>query len=71
MKIAQLRALHAVATEGGFTRAARRLKISQPAVTVQVRTLEQAHGLRLFHRRGLNASLCARASVRMDPLPSG
>jgi LysR family transcriptional regulator, low CO2-responsive transcriptional regulator len=52
MNIAQLRAFHAVATEGGFTRAAHRLGISQPAVTVQVRAIEQAHGLRLFHRRG-------------------
>lgn len=52
MNFAQLRAFHAVATEGGFTRAARRLGISQPAVTVQVRALERAHGLRLFDRRG-------------------
>ena len=52
MGIAQLRAFHAVATEGGFTRAARRLGVSQPAVTVQVRALEQAHGVRLFDRRG-------------------
>jgi aminoethylphosphonate catabolism LysR family transcriptional regulator len=51
MNLAQLRAFHAVATEGGFTRAARRLGISQPAVTVQVRAIERAHGLRLFDRR--------------------
>jgi LysR family transcriptional regulator, low CO2-responsive transcriptional regulator len=57
MNIAQLRAFHAVATEGGFTRAAHRLGISQPAVTVQVRAIEQAHGLRLFHRRGGSVEL--------------
>lgn len=43
--------------EGGFTRAAHRLGISQPAVTVQVRAIERAHGLRLFHRRGGSVEL--------------
>jgi aminoethylphosphonate catabolism LysR family transcriptional regulator len=52
MNSAQLRAFHAVATEGGFTAAARRLGISQPAVTVQVKALEARYGIRLFERRG-------------------
>lgn len=59
MNLAQLRAFHAVAVEGGFTRAARRLGISQPAVTVQVRALERAHGIRLFDRRGGAVELTA------------
>lgn len=48
----QLRAFHAVATEGGFTAAARALSVTQPTVTVQVRTLEDYFQVELFHRRG-------------------
>ncbi len=54
---AQLRAFHAVARAGGFTAAARRLKLTQPAVTQQVRALEEAHGVDLFHRRGRQVEL--------------
>jgi len=57
MNFAQLRAFHAVASEGGFTRGAERLGISQPAVTVQVRALEQAFGIELFSRRGQRVEL--------------
>lgn len=46
----QLRAFHAVAETGSVTEAARRLGLTQPAVTVQVRTLERARGVRLFER---------------------
>ena len=42
MNHAQIRAFHAVATEGGFTKAERLLGVSQPAVTIQVRALEEA-----------------------------
>jgi len=52
MNHAQLRAFHAVATEGGFTRAAAALRVSQPTLSSQVKALEQAHGVRLFERRG-------------------
>lgn len=57
MNFAQLRAFHAVAGAGGFTRGAARLGVSQPAVTVQVRALEQAYGIELFRRRGHGAEL--------------
>ena len=57
MNFTQLRAFHAVATEGGFTRGAVRLGLSQPAVTVQVRALEQAYGVELFRRRGQRSEL--------------
>ena len=46
----QLRAFHAVAETGSVTEAARRLGLTQPAVTVQVRTLERERGVRLFDR---------------------
>ncbi len=51
----KLRLFHAVATAGSFTEGARRLKLSQPALSRQVIALEEALGAKLFHRhaRGL------------------
>src|SRR5688572_11811693 len=51
MNFTQLRAFHAVAERAGFTAAARALRVSQPAVTAQVRALEAEHGVELFVRR--------------------
>jgi aminoethylphosphonate catabolism LysR family transcriptional regulator len=47
---AQLRAFHAVATARSFTEAARALGVSQPAVSMQVRSLEEAYGVELLSR---------------------
>src|SRR5262245_22745355 len=52
MNHAQLRAFHAVASEGSFTRAAARLHVTQPTLSGQVRALEETYGVRLFDRRG-------------------
>ncbi len=52
MTHAQLRAFHAVATERSFTKAARALRVSQPAVTIQVKALEESCGAALLDRRG-------------------
>ena len=57
MNFTHLRAFHAVASEGGFTRGARRIGVSQPAVTVQVRALEQRYGVALFRRLGQRVEL--------------
>ncbi|MEO7330748.1 MAG: LysR substrate-binding domain-containing protein [Minicystis sp.] len=46
----QLRAFHAVATAQSFTEAARALGVSQPAVSMQVRALEEAYGVELLAR---------------------
>jgi DNA-binding transcriptional LysR family regulator len=49
-----LRTFHLVASERSFTRAARRLHLSQPAVSGHIRALERRLGARLFqvrHRR--------------------
>jgi len=48
----QLRAFHAVAAHGSFTRAAEALRVSQPTLSGQVRSLEEAFGVELFRRRG-------------------
>jgi aminoethylphosphonate catabolism LysR family transcriptional regulator len=52
MNHAQLRAFHAVASEGSFTRAAVRLHVTQPTLSGQVKALEETYGVRLFDRRG-------------------
>jgi LysR family transcriptional regulator, low CO2-responsive transcriptional regulator len=51
MRYSQLRAFHAVAAYGGFSRAAEQLSLSQPAISDHVRKLEEAHGVELFLRR--------------------
>ena len=52
MNHAQLRAFHAVASAGGFTRAAEALHVTQPTLSGQVKGLEDGYGVRLFNRRG-------------------
>lgn len=47
---ARMRALLAVADEGSFAAAGRRLGVSHAAVSQQIREMEAAHGVRLFDR---------------------
>ena len=53
----QLRTFYAVAREGSFTAAAKVLNFSQPTLTSQVRKLEDAYGVELFHRHGRGVAL--------------
>ena len=46
----QIRAFDAVAQEGSFSRAAEALGLTQPAVTIQVKALEERYGVKLFER---------------------
>jgi LysR family transcriptional regulator, low CO2-responsive transcriptional regulator len=50
MEILQLETFLAVATYGGFHRAAEALRISQPAVSARIGTLEDSLGTKLFDR---------------------
>lgn len=51
----RLRLFHSVAESGSFTECARRLHMSQPALSRQIQALEESVGAKLFHRhaRGL------------------
>ncbi len=57
MNHSQLRAFHAVASEGSFTRAANVLRVSQPTLSAHVRQLEEGYGVELFERRGRSVQL--------------
>ena len=63
MTPAQARAFHSVAVEGSFTLAARRLSVSQPSITMQVKQLEQLYHVELFHR--------SSRGVRLTPTGEG
>ncbi len=67
MLYTQLRAFDAVARAGSFTKASALLGLSQPAVSAQIRALEVAYGIQLFHRRGHTIRL-TRAGRELVPL---
>src|SRR3989449_9234247 len=52
VQLAHLVTLQAVARHGSFSRAARDLRLTQPAVSMQVRQLERELGLPLLERVG-------------------
>lgn len=54
---AQLKAFHAVAQHGSFTVAAQKLFLTQPAISDQVRKLEERYGVMLFHRNKRSVKL--------------
>ncbi len=55
LQLVHLQTLQAVARHGSFSRAARELHLTQPAVSMQVRQLERALGLPLLERVGKRA----------------
>ncbi len=55
MNIHQLRALDAFALHGSFSKAAQALGVTQPAVSIQLRKLQQQYGVKLFRRWGNGA----------------
>lgn len=61
-----LRYFQAVAYEGNLTRAAERMNVSQSAVSIQIRHLEQALGQSLFERRGRAMHLTEAGRIALD-----
>lgn len=59
VNLRQLHSLVAIARRGSFTSAARELHLSQPALTVQMRQLEHALGVRLLDRNTRAVKLTA------------
>jgi DNA-binding transcriptional LysR family regulator len=57
MELSQLRAFVAVAREGNLTRAAERLHLTQPAVSLQIKSLQNELELQLFTRTPAGMSL--------------
>ena len=62
MDLIQLRAFVTVAREGHLTRAAQRLNLTQPAVSLQIKSLEQSLDIVLFHRSPSGMRLSAEGS---------
>ncbi len=61
-----LRYFQAVAHDGNLTRTAERLNISQSALSVQIRTLEDRLGHDLFERRGRSLVLTEAGRIALD-----
>lgn len=68
MELQHLRAFREVARELSFTRAAHNLHYSQPAVTAQIKGLEEHMGASLFQRRGNRSVELTPAGARLRPL---
>ena len=66
MDLADLTIFRAVATEGGITKAARRLHRVQSNVTTRVRQLEDDLGVELFIRHGKRLQLSPSGRVLLD-----
>lgn len=63
VEIRNLRTFLAVAETLNFTRAAERLGVTQPSVSVQIRELEEALGAPLFSRLGRHVALTAAGRI--------
>ncbi|MGJ3263046.1 MAG: LysR family transcriptional regulator [Salinarimonas sp.] len=61
-----LRYFWCIANEGGLTRAARRLNVSQSALSVQLRSLEEQLGHPLFTREGKRLVLTEAGRIALD-----
>lgn len=66
LNLHHLRLFRAVATDGTLTGAARRLNLSQSAVSTQLKSLELMLGQDLFERRGRNLVLTEAGRIALD-----
>jgi len=61
----QLRSFFLAAREKSITKAAEALYITQPAVSIQIKSLEEALQLKLFRKRGKDLEITDAGKVRM------
>jgi len=66
MEADRLTVFRTVAREGGFSKAARKLLRTQPAISQAIRLLEEDLGERLFDRRGRETKLTAAGAVYLE-----
>src|SRR5215467_11173594 len=69
MDLARLRVFQAVAEHGSFSRAARSLYLSQPAVSQHIQALEAELGVPLFERLGRRIALTEAGVSLADYVP--
>lgn len=66
MEMRQLRYFAQVARSGGFSAASLALDVAQPALSRQVKALEDELGVALFHRTGRGATLTVAGRMLLD-----
>lgn len=70
MKFDHLRTFQKVALTSSFTRAARELFLTQPAVSQQIKALEDKYGVKLFDRKGKMINLTGEGKVLFSKVNS-
>ncbi len=66
MEIRQLQSFRAVVREGSFTAAAKKLHMTQPAVSLHIKALEEELGTRLLDRDGRGVRLTDAGTVLLE-----
>ena len=66
MDLESLKSFYHVAKEGSFSRAAKVLHVSQPAMSVRIKTLETELGERLFDRARQGVALTEAGAVLFE-----
>ena len=66
MDFREIRYFAQVATAGSFSRAAKELRVAQPALSRQIRKLEQELGVDLLVRHGRGVRLTGAGSILLE-----